>query len=103
MPFIIKINLRHSTTGSSIRTLRLYNNFVYHKIFNSLASTFSFDFFFDPKNQEHAEIICVSHMHECRLYYTKSTDPYYEPNDSERELTGYLLLNKFRNNGKPQL
>lgn len=103
MPFIIKINLRHSTTGSPIRTLRLYNNFVYHKIFNSLASTFGFDFFFDPKNQEHAEIICVSHMHECRLYYTKNTDPNYEPNDSERELTGYLLLNKFKNNGKPQM
>lgn len=102
MPFIIKINLRHSTTGGTIRTLRRFNNFVYNKKFNSLASTFSFDFYFDPRNQEHAELICVSHLHEVRLYYTLNKDPNYEPTASELELTGYMLLNKFRNNGQPQ-
>lgn len=103
MPFIIKINLRHSTTGSTIRTLRRYTNFVYNKKFNSLASTFSFDFYFDPRNQEHAEIICVSHLHEVKLYYTTNTESNYEPRESELELTGFMLLNRFRNNGKPQL
>lgn len=101
MPFIIKINLRHSTTGGTIRTLRRYNNLVYNKKFNSLASTFSFDFYFDPRNQEHAEMICVTHLHEVRLYFTKNEDPLYEPTAAELELTGYMLLNKFKNDGKP--
>jgi hypothetical protein len=101
MPFIIKINIRESNTGSSIRTIRQFNSIVYHKKFNSLASTFDFDFYFDPKNSEHAEIICVSHIHECRLYYTTNTDPNYNPKESERELTGFMLTNVFRNDGKP--
>ena len=102
MPFIIKINVRHSTTGPLIRTLRRYNNFVYNKKFNSLASTFNFDFYFDPRNQEHAEIICISHLHEVQLYFTKNENQEYDPNENELEFIGFMLINKFVNNGTPQ-
>jgi prophage tail gpP-like protein len=102
MPFILKINVRSSRTGPPVRTIRRFNNLVFNRKFNSLASTFSFNFYFDPNDQNSAEIICVSHVHECVLYYTTNREPNYEPNKSERVLTGYLLRSKFRNNGQPQ-
>jgi prophage tail gpP-like protein len=103
MPLVVKINVRHTVTGSPIRTLRLFNNFSFNLKHNSLASTFSFDFLFDPRNQEHAEIICVSHLHECLLYYTTNTDPNYRVNDNDRFLTGYLLCTGFKDTEKPEM
>lgn len=88
----LKINVRHSDTGGKIRTVKNFTNFTFNQKFNSMASTFSFDFFFDPKNKEHAEIVCVSHMHEALIYYNGTL-----------ELTGFILAQKFVNNGKPQL
>lgn len=101
MPFILKINVRHTEKGTTIRTIRKYNNFVFNRPFNSLASTFEFDYFFDPRDEDSAEIICVSHMHECIIYHTTNTSDNYQPIEKERVLTGFLLRNKFRDDGKP--
>lgn len=88
----LKINVRHSNTGGTIRTVKNFTNFSLSEKFNSLASTFSFDFYFDPANQEHAETVCVSHMHEALIYY-----------NGELRLTGYILNQHFFDNGKTQL
>lgn len=87
----LKINVRHSDTGGHIRTVTQFNNFQMNRPFNSLASTFSFDFYFDPSNKEHAEIVCVSHMHECQIFY-----------NGKLELTGYILCQTFKDTGKPE-
>lgn len=87
----LKINVRHSNTGGTIRTVTRLNNFKYNHAFNSMASTFSFDYYFDPDNQEDAEVVCVSHMHECQLFYNKKLF-----------LTGYILSQQFVDNGKPE-
>lgn len=88
----LKINVRHSTTGPTIRTVSQFTNFTFNQKFNSFASTFSFDFYFDPKNLDHAELICVSHMHECYIYY-----------NDVLVLTGYILAQKFTDPGKAEL
>lgn len=90
----LKINIRHTTTpgAQKIRTLTQFTDFTGDFVFNSLASTFSFEFYFDPRNQVHAETVCVSHLHECQIFY-----------NGKLQLTGYILANKFKNNGKPQL
>lgn len=94
--------MRHSSTGSTVRLLRRLNNFVYNKKFNAFGSTFSFDFLFDPKNREHAEMICVTHLHEAILYYTTNTDPNYLPKETEKELTGYMMRTNLRDPGTKQ-
>lgn len=92
MSLELKINVRHSDTGEKVRTVTDFTNFSYNPKYNSLASAFSFDFYFDPTNQEHAEIVCVSHMHEVEIWYNKRL-----------ECTGYILNQKFTNSGKPEL
>lgn len=96
MGFIIKINTRESDTGNPVKDLRKFNNIELHLKFNSLGSTFSFDFYFDPKDTELAEIICVSHLHECIIYWSKNEDSNYQPKESERVLTGFLMTNRFK-------
>lgn len=88
----LKINVRHTNTGGKIRTVKHFTYFSFQQKFNSLASTFSFDFYFDPTDKEHAEIVCVSHMHESQIYYNgKLVD------------TGYILTQEFFDDGKPSL
>ncbi len=89
---VLKINVRHSDTGNKIRTITRFTNFTMNRVFNSFASTFSFDFYFDPRDKELAEIVCVSHMHECSIYY-----------NNRLELTGYILSQTFDDPGKPEL
>lgn len=88
----LKINVRHSNTGEKVRTVTEFTNFNYNPKFNAFASSFSFDFYFDPTNQEHAEIVCVSHMHEVDILY-----------NGRLECRGYILSQKFTNPGKPEL
>jgi len=88
----LKINVRHSNTGGKIRTVTDFTNFNYNPKFNAFASAFSFDFYFDPTNQEHAEIVCVSHMHEVDILY-----------NGRLECRGYILNQEFTNPGKPEL
>jgi prophage tail gpP-like protein len=103
MPLVIKINVRHTENGSPIKVLRLFDNYTLNLRHNSLGSSFRFDFLFDPSNKEHAEMFCVSHVHECQLYYTANEDPLYKVVDSDLALTGYLMVNEFVSNAKPTL
>lgn len=92
MSLELKINVRHTDNGNKIRSVQRFNNFSFSQRFNSLADTFSFDFYFDPRNQETAETVCVSHMHECEIWYNK-----------KKHLTGYILNQRFIDTGKPEL
>ena len=56
--------------------------------YDSVASVFNFKFYFDPKNQEHAELFAVSHFHEAILEH-----------NNETLVTGFMLSSKF--NYKP--
>ncbi len=60
--------------------------------YDSIASTFGIEFFFDPQNPDHAEMACVSHFHECIVQH-----------NGETLITGYLLSNSFRRNAEKQL
>ncbi len=60
--------------------------------YDSIADTFAFDFYFDPNNAEHAEVACVSHYHECSIYY-----------DDELLISGYMLSQSFGDEPNPQL
>lgn len=68
-----------------IRTIELFNNFELTLRHDSVASTFSFSFYFDPKNVDHAELACVSHWHEAIVYH-----------NGEKLVTGYIVSNTFR-------
>ncbi len=89
----LKINVRHTDSDKGkIRSVQRFNNFSFSQKFNALADTFSFDFYFDPRNQETAETVCVSHMHECEIYY-----------NGKKHLTGFILDQRFIDTGKPEL
>lgn len=90
--FELKINVRHTETGAKIRSVTKFNNFKFTKRFNSFASTFSFDFYFDSKDQNTAETVCVSHMHECQIFY-----------NGKLKDTGFILRQAFKDTGKPEL
>ncbi len=92
MGVVLKVNTRQSDTGDKIRTVRFFNDFEMNLRYDSIADTFSFSFLFDPNNPEHAEIACVSHYHECAIYY-----------DGELLINGYMLSQGFNNSPKPEL
>lgn len=52
--------------------------------FDSIASTFELEYYFDPFNPEHKEFSVPGHMHEC-----------YLEDEGERILTGYILSHEF--------
>lgn len=60
--------------------------------YDSIASAFSFDFYFDPYDQRHAELFAVSHFHEAIL-----------EDNGETLLTGFILTNKFKASSKKEL
>jgi prophage tail gpP-like protein len=66
------------------RELKFFNNFEIHLKYDSLGSTFKFDFFFDPDNIEHKELACIGHYHIATL---KDGD--------DLIMTGYVLSEVF--------
>lgn len=75
-----------------IRDVEFFNDFKLDLKYDSVASTFSFKYYFDPFNKEHAELACVSHFHEAILEH-----------NGERLITGYILSNIFNDSSKKQL
>lgn len=84
---ILKINDRITN-----RKVEFFNNFNLKLQSDSVASTFSFNFYFDPKNPEHKEMACVSHYHIATLEH-----------NGELLLTGYILSQTFTNSNTKQL
>lgn len=83
----VKINHRLGVVD-----IKFFSNFTLNLKYDSVASVFGFDFYFDPKNPEHAEMACVSHFHEAIIEH-----------NGERLLTGYILSNNFQSGSKKQL
>lgn len=76
----------------NIRTVKFFNNFTLDLKYDSIASTFAFSFYFDPRNPDHAELACVSHFHEAQVYY-----------NGELIVTGYILSESFRHSSTKEL
>lgn len=72
--------------------VKFFNNFTLTLKYDSVASTFAIEFYFDPKNKEHAEMACVSHFHECIVEH-----------NGETLITGYILSQSFTASPKKQL
>ena len=77
----LKINHR---IGQGIVDVQYFNEFKVNLKFDSVASTFSFDFYFDPRNKQHAELACVSHFHEAIVEH-----------NGETLITGFILSQNF--------
>lgn len=52
--------------------------------YDSVASSFSLQFYYDENNHDHKELACVSHYHECHIEH-----------NGERLMTGFILSQKF--------
>lgn len=51
------------------REVRFFNSYKIGLKFGAIASTFSFDFFYDPENKEQKELACIGHYHICSLMF----------------------------------
>lgn len=69
-----------------------WNNFTMSLRYDAVGSTFEFDYYFDPTNQEHAELFAVSHFHEAIVEY-----------NGETLVTGFILSQGFRASQKKEL
>jgi len=55
------------------RQLTFFNQFKLSLRYDSVASPFSFSYFFDPDNIEHKELSCIGHYHLCTLQHNNET------------------------------
>jgi prophage tail gpP-like protein len=69
-----------------------FNSFSLNLKYDSVASTFGFQFYFDPKNKEHAELACVSHFHEAIVEH-----------NGETLVNGFLLSQEFNSGPKKEM
>lgn len=74
------------------RKVDFFNAFTFNLVYNSIASTFGFKFYFDPKNQEHIELACVTHFHEVTVKH-----------NNETLLTGVMVPQSFSQSSKKEL
>lgn len=74
------------------RKVEKFNSFKISLKYNSIASTFSFDFYFDPDIFELKEMACIGHYHLCTLTH-----------NGERFLTGQILSEGFNNSSIREL
>jgi prophage tail gpP-like protein len=75
-----------------VRTIDYFNNVNMNLSYDAIGSTFSFDFYFDPKNEDHAELACVSHFHEAIIEH-----------EGQQLLQGFILSQAFTNSSTKQL
>lgn len=72
------------------RKVTFFDKFTMSLRYDSMASAFSFNCYFNPDNIEQKELLCVGHFHIARLYYT--------PKGSSQKqlfLTGYMITEGF--------
>jgi prophage tail gpP-like protein len=89
---LLKVNDR-----IKLRNIKFFNDDKISLKYDSLASTFAFAMEFDPDNKEHAELACVSHIHECKLIYE------HEDKSEELLITGFMLSQAFQDDAKSHL
>lgn len=51
------------------RRISNFNEFSLNLKWNSTADTFGFSWLFNPDNPDHKNAMCISHFHECQVYY----------------------------------
>ena len=56
-------------TGTKPNDVKFFDNFSVTIRFDSLASTFGFQFFFDPSNELHREMLGITKYNKCEIYY----------------------------------
>lgn len=64
------------------RKVEFFNNFTLDLKYDSIGSSFAFNYFFDPNNQEHIELSVPGHYHVAKIEWK-----------GERLLTGTILSN----------
>jgi prophage tail gpP-like protein len=74
------------------RKVDFFNEVQVNLKYDSVASTFSFLYYFNPKNPDHKEMACVSHFHDVTLKY-----------NDETLITGVLLQQRFSHRATKQL
>lgn len=74
------------------RRIDFFNKFNLSLRYDSIASSFSFSFYFDPANQEHIDLACIGHYHEATVEH-----------DGQRLLTGYVLSESFSDSSVKEL
>jgi len=74
------------------RTIKFFENFNINLKYDSLASNFTFRYFFDPNNTEHKEFSCIGHYHIVTLKH-----------NGETVLTGQILSSAFNDSSKKEL
>lgn len=72
------------------RRVSLFNSFNISLKYNSIASTFALDFYFDPDVIEQKEMACVGHYHLCKLSH-----------NGELLMTAQILSEAFNSAGDP--
>lgn len=78
--------------GINVRDITYFNSFKMDLKYDSFASPFSFDFYFDPENKDHAELACVSHYHEAILQH-----------NGQNLLHGYIVQQDFNDSSVKEL
>lgn len=84
---ILKINDRIRN-----RKIDFFSKFSIELRYDAIASLFSFSFYFDPDNQNHKDLACIGHYHNCSLEH-----------NGELLLTGTILNEAFANTNKREL
>ena len=67
-----------------VRKLQYFDGFTIHRKYDSIGSTFKFNFTFNPNNPEHKEFACVGHVHIA-----------YLRDEGDLLMTGYILVEEF--------
>jgi prophage tail gpP-like protein len=83
---ILKINDRLRN-----RTVDFFQRFNISLRYDSVASTFAFNGYFNPDNIEHKELYCIGHYHLCTLEH-----------DGELLVTGYMLSENLKDTSNSQ-
>lgn len=74
------------------RKINFFNKFSVHLKYDAIASSFAFQFYFDPNNIEHKELACLGHYHICKVTH-----------NGETLITGNLISNTFNSSKVKQL
>lgn len=74
------------------RDVKFFNDFRINLKYNSVGSTFGFNFLFDADNPEHKELACVSHFHEVQMF-----------DGQTKLLTGNITANTFKASSRPTM
>lgn len=74
------------------RRITYFNNFRVQFRYDSVASGFTFGFYFDPENQEHIDLACIGHYHLATVEH-----------NGQLLLTGYVLSEGFSDSNRKEL